>query len=104
MASNNGYQVDTEQLRSQSSQMSNLNNNLYDTLGQGQTTVTNMNSVWDSPAAKKTIQAFNDFTNRYHDSYRDIIDNFSQFLNDSATEYENAEQENQNKFSEVDGY
>ena len=68
------------------SQISQINNQLMDTLNTSRTTVQSLSSVWSGRACEATISAFNAFETKYFQLYRDMLEQYSSFLKNTAAE------------------
>lgn len=78
--------IDTAQVNAIADNLDNLNNSLQDNLKAAQKAVANLNSVWSGEAATATIDAVNSFANDYFQSYKEMIDQYVQFLRKNVSE------------------
>ena len=85
--------IDTAQVVAISDSL--LNNNLQEKLTEAQKAVANLESVWSGEAANATIEAVNSFATEYFQSYKDLIDQYVQFLRKNVAEgYDSVETTN----------
>ncbi len=76
----NSIKVNTDQVAQIANNLENLNKQLTEQLTTAKTTVDNLSNIWQSEAATETITAFDEFANRYFQSYEDIITQYVTFL------------------------
>lgn len=87
--------IDTAQVVQIADKMASLNDELQQTLESAKKTITNLNLVWEGEAANSTIDAINEFSAKYFQSYYNLIDNYVAFLRKTVSEgYEQAETAN----------
>ena len=87
--------IDTSQVLAIADRFEGLNNNLQEKLTESQKTVTSLDSVWSGEAANATIEAFNSFATEYFQSYKDLIEQYVQFLRRNVAEgYDSVETTN----------
>ena len=87
--------IDTAQVLAIADNLDGLNNNLQETLTSAQKAVANLESYWSGEAATATIEAVNSFANDYFESYKELIDQYVQFLRKNVSEgYESVETAN----------
>ena len=72
--------IDRAQVDAIADSISKLNDDLQTTLTNAQTTIKNLEQVWTGDAATATIEAVNSFANQYFQSYKDLIDQYVEFL------------------------
>lgn len=79
MAGNN-MSVSTEQVESIASQMASKNEQLNEELLRCKDVVNALEGIWQGQASQATIEAFNDFANKYFSNYKQAIDDYVTFL------------------------
>lgn len=85
MASNN-LRIDTDQVLQIAQNLEDQNTKLNDTLTEGKQAIDNLANVWQSDAATDTISNFDDFANKYFQSYSDVITQYVKFLRDAVAQ------------------
>lgn len=78
--------IDTAQVAAIADSLDGLNNNLQEKLTEAQKAVASLESVWSGEAANATIEAVNSFATDYFQSYKDLIDQYVQFLRKNVAE------------------
>lgn len=78
--------IDTVQVNAIADNLDNLNSNLQDNLKAVQKAVAGLESVWSGEAASATIEAVNTFANDYFASYKELIDQYVNFLRKNVSE------------------
>ena len=78
--------IDTAQVMAIADNLDNLNNNMQDTLNAARKAVAGLESIWSGEAASATIEAVNSFANDYFASYKDLIDQYVNFLRKNVSE------------------
>lgn len=78
--------IDTAAIISAADTISNINNQLTNTLESSRTTVEGLRNVWSGQAADATIQAYRAFETKYSQQYREMLNEYSKFLKDIAAE------------------
>ena len=88
--------IDTAQVLEIANKLSGLNDELQTNLKEAQSTITNLETVWQGEAATATIDAVNSFAADYFQNYYDLINQYVEFLKKNVAQgYE--ETENVNK-------
>ena len=94
--------IDTTAIRETAAEIARQNGRLEETLNQCQQTVHSLANSWTGAAAEATIDAFDSFAARYFDQYKEMLDQYVQFLNSSAgAGYEETEQRVARKADEI---
>jgi len=88
----NGVKVSTDVLRNTSGRMRQFNGNLYDVLAAAKRKINDMqtNATWLSPAGAEIIAKMNALEPRFQNQ-RDILNQYCTFLDNTAVQYERAE-------------
>lgn len=76
--------IDTAAIESAASTISNINNQLTETLRNSRATVQSLGAVWSGQACEATISAYNAFETKYSQLYREMLDQYSKFLKNTA--------------------
>lgn len=76
----NQITIDPSEVLSIAGSIASLNDQLEETLKETQRKVQNLSGSWFGQAASTTIDSFNQFANRYYDSYHELLDQYVQFL------------------------
>ena len=88
--------IDTAQVLEIANKLSGLNDELQTNLKEAQSTITNLETIWQGEAATATIDAVNSFAADYFQNYYDLINQYVEFLKKNVAQgYE--ETENVNK-------
>ncbi len=91
----NSTKVNTDQVEQIAGNLENLNRRLTDELKNARNTLNNLSNIWTGEAAQETTSSFNEFADKYFQSYEDIIQQYVQFLRTSVAEgYFNTETQN----------
>ncbi len=94
--------IDSAVITSTASTISNLNEELNQTLLASQASVQALSGFWTGQAAETTIAAFNTFAANYFAKYKEMLNNYVTFLNKSANEeYDATERANVSKADQI---
>lgn len=94
--------IDTAAIRGTASVIANQNEQLEETLLSCQSAVHSLSGVWTGTAAETTIAAFDSFAAKYFSQYKEMLDQYVEFLNLAAGEgYEAAEQRAARKADQI---
>lgn len=72
--------VNTDQVNAIASEIENLNKQLSDELETSKKLFANLGNSWSGEAYEATKSAYNEFSEKYFQSYHDVIDNYVKFL------------------------
>lgn len=73
----------------------NLNGQLKEELNNAKSTIKGLSTSWEGEAANAVISSFDEFSDKYFQSYYDIIDNYVKFLRNTVVQgYETTESTN----------
>ena len=72
--------LSTDQVAEIATKIEKLNNTLLEKLQESQSTIKNLSNVWESEAARSTIEAYDSFAGKYFQNYSDVIKNYITFL------------------------
>lgn len=87
--------VDPAQVEEIAAAMNSLNGKLNDTLEDSRDTIHGLKHVWSGEAADATVRAFDNFSKKYFETYREVINQYVKFLNDSvATGFSTVQKKN----------
>lgn len=78
--------IDTDQVAQIATEIEQLNKNLTEELNNCKKTVDQLNKVYQGEASQATIDAFDAFATKYFQNYKDIIDQYIQFLRRDVVE------------------
>ena len=78
--------IDIAAIENAASTISNINNQLTDTLRTSRATVQSLGAVWSGQACDATISAYNAFESKYSQLYRDMLEQYSKFLKNTAAQ------------------
>lgn len=76
----NFVRVNTDQVGQIASNLEKLNKRLREELERSKSIVNDLKNVWSGEAANETISSFNEFANKYFQTYEDILQNYVNFL------------------------
>jgi WXG100 family type VII secretion target len=89
--------VQTEEILNLANKIEKNNNNINTTLKAVKTEVDNLSRSWSGEAATATTQAVDSFAAEYYDKYKEMIEQYVDYLRTSAAEgFETTESSNQN--------
>lgn len=100
MATIDGINISLEEVSATANKISQVNIQLTETLGEVSTAINNLESTWQSEAGT-TIRSKINGMRPIFENYKDVIDSYVQFLNQTVqayTETENAINANANAF------
>ncbi len=80
----NSTRVNTDQVAQIASDIQGLNERLSEELTNSKTTVDNLSSIWEGEASQATISAFDEFASKYFSTYKEIIEQYVQFLKNNV--------------------
>ena len=86
----NGITISPAEVRSTAGRIATQNRALEDTLNKIKSDMNALTATWQSKGAETTQQVFNTHAAKFAE-YRQYIDNYSKFLENAATAYEQAE-------------
>lgn len=87
--------LDSAQVLGIASQMDSDNKELQRLLNDSRTTINNLASYWTGQAAEETRASYEAFSNKFFQTYYDVIDQYVKFLRSNVAEqYEQAEMSN----------
>lgn len=72
--------IDTAAIENAAGTINTLNEELESTLLESQSNVQSLSSVWSGTAAETTIESYNSFASKYFGEYKQLLDNYVQFL------------------------
>lgn len=78
--------IDTAQVIAIADSLDGLNTDLQEKLIEAQKAITSLESVWSGEAASATIDSVNSFASEYFQSYKELIDQYVQFLRKNVSE------------------
>ena len=78
--------IDIAAIENAAATISNINNQLTDTLRTSRATVQSLGAVWSGQACDATISAYNAFEPKYSQLYRDMLEQYSKFLKNTAAQ------------------
>lgn len=76
----NSVRVNTEQVGQIATNLETLNGRLREELENSKQVVNDLRSIWEGEAAEATISSYNEFANKYFESYEDVIKQYVTFL------------------------
>lgn len=76
----NNMTINTDQVAQIAANIENLNKRLTEELNSGKATIDGLSNIWQGEAAQATITSFDEFAEKYFQSYADIINQYVQFL------------------------
>ncbi|MCM1299221.1 MAG: pore-forming ESAT-6 family protein [Firmicutes bacterium] len=82
--------ISTQVLNDTAAKIRSINNTLDAKLAEISKTVNNLNDTWKSQASGEIIATMNALKPRFND-YKEVIDNYAKFLDNTAQSYETAE-------------
>ncbi len=80
----NSIKINTDLVAQVASNIESLNNQLNDQLNDAKATVDSLANVWSGEAAEATISAFAEFSAKYFQDYKDILDQYVKFLRNNV--------------------
>ena len=87
--------IDTAQVLAIASQINGDNQRLRELLDESKATMNSLSGSWTGPAAEASRSAYESFSNKYFQTYFDLLDQYVKFLrNNVAQQYEETEQGN----------
>lgn len=87
--------LDSAQVQAIASSMERDNNELRELLNNSKNTINGLSSVWTGQAAEETRAACEAFSNKFFQTYQDVITQYVTFLRRNVAEqYEQVEQAN----------
>ena len=93
--------ITTSELTSAAAQIRSYNDSLRDDLNQIYTAMQSLDATWQSDAGRDIRAAMDSHRDRFFQQYYNVIDSYAQFLDRSASNYEQVEtsiQSNANAF------
>lgn len=87
--------IDTDQVNAVAQTIENLNGQLKEELNNAKSTIKGLSTSWEGEAANAVISSFDEFSDKYFQSYYDVIDNYVKFLRNTVVQgYETTESTN----------
>ena len=77
--------VNTDQVNEIATTMSQLNQKLFDQLTECKKTIDSLGANWSGEAFETTKASFQEFSGKYFDKYREIIENYVIFLRQNVS-------------------
>ena len=76
----NSIRISTDQVGQIASNIERLNNELASTLTDSKAAIDGLQNIWQGEAAEETISSFDAFAGKYFQNYKDIIQQYVNFL------------------------
>ena len=87
-----GIEISLEQVRQVAQTISGLNRSLEERLNEITRDMKSLQESWKSPAAETIQNKFTSYSQKYFDTYKNVIDSYVNFLNKTvADNYEQTE-------------
>ena len=87
--------IDSEQVMAIASQIESDNTRLLELLQQSKSTIDNLAATWTGPAADETRTSYEAFSNKFFQTYHDVLDQYVKFLRNTIVPgYDATEQQN----------
>lgn len=77
--------VNTDQVNEIATEISSLNQKLYDQLEESRTLFESLKDNWSGEAYESTRAAYTEFSGKYFQTYKDIIENYVTFLRQNVS-------------------
>ncbi|MBR6222589.1 MAG: WXG100 family type VII secretion target [Lachnospiraceae bacterium] len=95
MAVGNSITVNTDQVKSIADKMDEINKKLREELDKTKVTIDGLANIWQSEAARATIDSYDKFAQNYFQLYEDVMKQYSNFLRTNVQQgYESIENDN----------
>ncbi|WP_068673712.1 WXG100 family type VII secretion target [Oceanobacillus sp. Castelsardo] len=72
--------VSTAQVSDIASTIERLNQQLHDELTNSKQTIQNLQNTWQGEASEATVSSYEEFANKYFQTYYEILDEYVKFL------------------------
>lgn len=76
--------ITTEEVELSATAIENLNSKLNDKLLDAQNAVKVLGATWQGEAYDTTVASFNNFANKYFETYKELIDSYVKFLREKV--------------------
>ena len=78
--------INPEEIEATAQSIKTQNNKIRETLENTASAIRSLQSTWTGEAAEETQQAYKQFADRYFDRYEQILNDYVEFLQDTAAE------------------
>lgn len=78
--------ITTEEVELSAATIESLNNKLNDKLLEAQNAVRALGATWQGEAYDSTMASFNNFANKYFESYKELVANYVKFLREKVAQ------------------